>query len=181
MTANWDFEKAESVFRKSSGGGLLNFMDSGQNTYVQNLVRTAGQPLVYQADVALMQRIGPQLVFENGLMVNLETKDAYLSLPMPGKNIAVEPVNLFYKDETGGWSVKSNSQSARPVAAILEPAGQGFSAVVAHRDLIKSMLFQLYYLQGSNLKYFSPVISRYDPNSKTSVQIYKIDWDKISG
>ena len=110
-------------------------------------------------------------------MVNLETRDAYLSLPIPGKKeIAVEPVNLLYKDESGDWTLKANLQSSRPVAAILEPAGQGFAAVVAHRDLIKSMLFQMYYLQGKNLKYFKPLIARYDPNSKTSVQIYEIDW-----
>ena len=95
-----------------------------------------------------MQRMGPQLFFENGLMVNLETREAYLSLPIPGKKeIALEPVNLLYKDESGDWTLKANSQSSRPVAAILEPAGQGFSAVVAHRDLIKSMLFQMYYLK----------------------------------
>jgi hypothetical protein len=181
MTASWDFEKAESVFRKNTGGGLLHFLDQGQNTYIQNLVRTTAQPLVYQTDVSLMQRMGQQLVFENGLMVNLDTKDAYLSLPMPGKKeIAVEPVNLLYKDDTENWALKANSQSSRPVAAILEPAGQGFTAVVAHRDLIKSMLFQMYYFQAKNLKLFKPLISRYDPNSKTSVQIYEIDWSQFT-
>ena len=129
--------------------------------------------LKYPGKSELVKREEEDLFFTNGLRVNLKNKDAYIEIP--ARNIAGSPVSLLTMED-GKLAEKVYIGDLVDVSALLVDKGDTYVAVLAHRELIRSLLFRLYYLKGQGLRFFELFSSREDPRSGTMIYTFRVDW-----
>ena len=180
MVANWDFKKAES-FRaplKNVGQEMKQLATQGGKKYINRFLQITGQPLPYQVGLKAVRKQGFLTSYENGLVIDSAGPKAFLSIDgPPGKNVV--PMNLIYQKPDGSWVEDRPEESGEALLeVVVTQQNHAENAVVAHRDLMPSLLFRLYYFDGKGLDYFRHVISEYEPHTKTKVRIYEIDWQQ---
>jgi hypothetical protein len=178
MNANWDFEKAEAVYRKrSANNSLANMFGQEQTDYVRRLIEISGQPNVYQVGLNLNNVLGSQMIFENGLVINTATKEAYHMVPAPGKpGMNLEPLDLYLQDDRGQWQMIPHPKGGAnaKIVAIYYKQGQAIKGAIVQKDLLETLLFKLFFFEGQDLNRFKLFTTSYDPKSKNTVQIFQI-------
>lgn len=175
VMARWDFRKAKALGEKKrrQPGGILGILghDAGAS-YVRELLSISGTLLKYTEVSALLGRNGDQLIFKNGVRVDLAAKEAWVRVPSSGQQ--VRPSHFFYTENAK--LVEKNYLDAVLDISVLffEDAGV-FYAVLADAALIRSMLFRLYYLRGEGLTLFKPFVSKGFFAGGTMVQVFELD------
>ncbi len=175
VTANWDFEKAESLHRErirgQKGPGKLFGMNLSQR-YLADLRRVTGKWFRYTSPSRLIRREGDILFFENGVRVNWRTKESMIFNAV-GK-VAGTPASLFFME--GDKLVEKVPAMRIFEVSVLVTEEEGvFYAVVADAELIRSLLFRLYYFKGAGLSLFKPLFSRGTLAGGTVVRVFELD------
>ena len=179
VMSRWDFRKAKALGEKKRrhSGGIFGVLgkDVG-GSYVRELLSVSGTLLKYTPVSPLTARDGDQLTFKNGVRVNLAVKEALLGVSPEGR--LLKPSGLFYVDD--GKLVEKKYEDGIPDAAVLffEDAGT-FYAVLADAQLIRSVLFRLYYLKGQGLSFFKPLVEKGVFAGGTVVQVFELDRKKL--
>lgn len=115
---------------------------------------------------------GSTLLCQNGVEVDLDTKEAYI-MTQTGK---MHPVSLVYptfldieKKEFSGKTV--------PYSVVLVPdSGGNYRSVICFPELADSMFTRLFFLKGHGLKHFD--LFTYERSfSNNEIYVWKIDWN----
>ncbi len=180
MIGQWNFAKAEQMKQEKQSGSRRNFLPSVFRTkqfYLQHVLSVIDGILKYTPESPLVQQEGQKLSFANGLTVDLDTKEAYVRLP-GGQGAEGSPISLFYLDDVGQL-IEKEYGTARMIdtSALLFTKDGEYYSLLADRLLIRSMLFRLYYLNGSGLRIFKPFFRQEDKATKTTICVYEIDWN----
>lgn len=171
LVARWNFRKAQAG---AFSGRPLSSWDQVVEAGTQ-----AGTVLKYTPEAPLMRQEGERLMFANGLVLDMTSSDALIAFE--NSDTLGKPMSLFYL--LSGELVEKPYVLAPDAtigfvdaSALLLKRGGRASSVLAHRELIRSVLFRMYYLGGNGLAIFKPVVAREDKPSRTSVYVYELDW-----
>lgn len=173
IMAFWDFKRAQILKDFSQLDSEFGY---GSDYYGDAEIIIRGFRK-YQPAANLAKRENDFLFFSNGLILNLSLMDAVID--SPEQKIRARPWSLYYLDQ--GQLVERKYPEAEAVSssALIFKSGDDYRSVLADRDLIKSMLFRLYYLKGEGLNVFKPFILKNDPKTKQSIYVFEIDWKKF--
>jgi hypothetical protein len=176
MLATWDFRKARQIRENAAQEqkrqrGRAFFKRPSFAAYLQDVFTISNGLLKYTPEADLVKRDGNVLLFANGLTVDLENMNSFISLP--DKGISGQPMSFFYMKDDELVEKQSPGEKVDASALLIEKSG-GFQSVMADPRLIRSMLFRLYYLKGKGLKFFKPFIEKYDTPTKTTLLVYEL-------
>lgn len=178
IVSQWDFDLAEKVLlhpKKSFQFSALLSADPGEER-LKTILGMNGGILKYEKEGTLVKQEGDKLYFDDGLMVDLKAKDALVN---KGGGFG-KPQSLFYETENGFEEKPFTGRVAEVSALIFQKNGRTGS-VLAHRKLIRSVLFRLYYLNGKGLKLFRPIIERKEDSTATVVKLFSIEDPELKG
>lgn len=168
IVATWDFNRAQMIDTWSRTHQHLN------QAQVAALMQQ-DRVLKYLPEGTEQKRVGDVIYFTNGLEINPVTKQAHIDradLDRKG-----DPFSLFYMAGDDLIEKKLMGENPVDISALLVDSPAGFTGVAADPNLIRSMLFRLYYLRGRGLKFFKPAFQEDDPITGTSIYIFEIDWE----
>ena len=168
IVANWDFGRAKAMRRLGKSQEL--------GDYFHKIMAISGDVWRYNPEAFFLKKEGDKVFFTNGVSIDMTTLDTMIDLPK--EKVHEHPRSLFYV-ENGKFLEKKFEDSTLDVACLLIRTSDKVSTVLANPNLIKSMLFRLYYLNGEGLKIFQPFTDRSDADTQTTLRVFKIDWDKL--
>ena len=170
----WSFEKAQRVFGESPKKNFWESLASrGVSDYTRKMIQVTGPGLPNEPPAAPASAQGRRIFFKNGLGFETDTGRAFYRLG--GRMIQVR--GLIKRGDR--WETSEPEQDRIPMTAIVLPAGDGWMAVAAHRDLIPTTLFQLTYLDAQERPRFKLVSSHGSIQNSDYVYAYRIDWSQL--
>ncbi len=171
----WSFDRARVVFDAAKKqAGALSFLPKGAADYSRKMLQVTGPGLPYEPPAAAVTRRDGKIFFPNGLVVDSVSGSGVLTGP---KFQTPQPVDVYSKKE-GTWA-ESSPESQSPVAAILIDEKGSTQAVLCHRALVKALIFQLSYLDGTNFPAFKLLSVRGRYSTGRYVSAYRIDWSAL--
>ena len=175
----WDFQKAKELKAPKTNftDFLRSFTQNQPQAYFQHVFKVMGDLLPYENNLKLKDNTGPLYEYEQGLRVDVSSGTAVLPLTVQGKTL-MEPLRVILR-QGDTWVDRPSPARLRPIAVILEYQGNGLSPVLLHQDLLDTLLFKLYYFQGSGMRYFKPLELVDEPQLLTRVQVYEILWEEF--
>src|SRR3989338_1340209 len=177
MVAKWDFRKALEM--KTQGRNKTTAENKKSNItdpYVRQVMEIIGGIWKYTPESRLKERKGNLFFFDNGLRIDIPTKEAFIE--QPEKKLKGKPLSLFYLE--GNQLIEKQYLDGNvDVSALLIEQNGEYSCVMANRELIRSMLFRLYYLNGEGLDYFKPFLKQSDDKTKTYLYLFQVDYNLL--
>ncbi len=170
IMAYWDFDKAQEI---SNHYKLLNKHPDAQDS-LRDEISIIGGPKKYQPESKIVRQTGNLISFSNGLSVDLDTMDCHLSVADQG--LEGKPGSLFYMEGSHLVEKEFSEEPKLDASALLIKKRDGYTSVLAHRELIQSLLFRLYYLDGEGLRLFKPFTINKDKRTGTSILVFEINW-----
>ncbi len=176
--ARWNFHKAALIQRTASSQnrGPLGFLKGGRQDSIHQFLASSDGVLKYRPEERMVRQEGSKLYFKSGLTVDWENKQALIQIPSEG--VSGTAASLFYLDQGQLQEVPGQGTVLNISVLVYEDQGSFFS-VIADRDLIRSLLFRLYYLQGAGLRSFKPVFEKTGETPSMTVQIFETDWNAL--
>ena len=179
MSAGWNFSKAKKLFRPQEHGSWPKFGRAKDAEYFSRVTQLVGAPIPSQNPEPALSVEKNFLVYKD-LLIDRVNKNAF----MP-KNVAagteMRPISLVYR-EGGTWIRKPVSDSPSAVWAVAfdmnDPKG-GLKAMLARKELLDSVLFQLYYFGGGNYRSITPVTSQGSLDDANYVRIFRVDFSML--
>jgi len=111
-------------------------------------------------------------MFENGLVVDWETKRAYVMRPSTGTRGI--PSALYYMED-GVFHEEPQSEATLDFSVLLMGKEQEVKSILLDPILAKSLLLRLYYLEGEGLEHFR-LWSRETDENDNAICVYEIVW-----
>ncbi len=181
--ANWDFKAAEDLNdqlrqgnqKRNSGTGSSLAQRSLKNS-IEYIVSMGSGLASCSPEYAEVSRDNHLVRFENNIFVNLDTRESFLFYP-DGKKFA-RPRSLFFLEGDNLREFTSGDDASFPYSVFLFEKYGTYRCILLQRPFARTMLFKLYYLKGKGLSNFQPYIINEDKAAKTTVMVYKINWDK---
>lgn len=173
--ARWNFHKAALIQKAASEGkGFLGIFGARRADSIQQFLASSDGILRYMPEAPLEKRDGNLLFFRGGILVDWENKKALIQKPAEGVNGQVR--SLFFAEQGEFREAEGGAGTLNISVLVYEQEGQLY-AVMADRELIRSMLFRLYYLKGAGLRHFKPVYEKTGEVPPMTVQIIETRWD----
>jgi len=171
ILARWNFKKAAE---RSSG---TENVENGHNPKKRkdallDILSLSDRILKYRPESALAHQEGSELHFTNGLVVNLDTFESRVRLPSEG--VVGQPQSLFLIRD-GRLDEIPNTKDLLDVSALVYREKDGYASVLADRELIRSMLYRLYYLRGEGLDHFTPFFETSDAGTGNVIRVFRFD------
>lgn len=161
----WSFERAKKINLHQQ------FIGKGYNSddFIKKEVAVIGGIRSYQRESETVQPQLGKLIFSNKVVIDLTLKEVF----------SKKPRSLFYLE--GGKLIEKQFDGfqSEKESILLVPKPDGFSVVQANPDLIRSMLFRMFYLNGADLKVLKPFTIQEDLILGTKVSAFQIDWKKF--
>jgi|GEM_PF-1628471 len=176
VIGKWNFKRAEKILSERKTSRAL-FNKSNVRDYTRRMFQIAESFMRYESNIPAVKRNGPALVFENGLVVDLEKKRAFAPSMDKGA-MDLQPVPLYYK-EGNKWVLHDEPGSPRNFVVFLNRKAGIFTANLFQKEMLQSLLFRLYYFQGEGLKYHKSVVVSGSEDQDTYALAYEIDWDSF--
>ncbi len=179
--AQWDFAKAEMLrnerrSKREIPESKKMFMGGAKN-YVQDMRKITGEWMKYSAVSPMTKRNGNILFFENGIQVNLDTKQAVY---LRAETKTVEPLKSFFEMKNGQLEETLSPSAKLDVSVLVAKWNNQFFCAVADSRLIRSMMYRLYFLNGEGLKIFKPFWTEGSILSGTCIRIFELDREKLA-
>lgn len=139
--------------------------------YIENVIALSGGVMTYQPASRLARKEGDELFFENGVKFNTQTHEA--TLVKAEQNVRGLPLTATYFD---GENIHQKTQQPNrlDLSVLIVKENNDFTAVLADIDLVKSLLFRLYYMEGKDLDAFELINETVDRATNTEIQIFSV-------
>jgi dolichyl-diphosphooligosaccharide--protein glycosyltransferase len=170
LLARWNFKKA-ALKQEEAHAGF--FEKRKKKDMLRDIISLSEGILKYRPEAGLQKRDGSLLYFSNGLIVNLDTMAAKIDLPK--EHLDGNPVSFFFARDKKLEEIPGTGDRL-DVSALMYKDGESYGSVLADRDLIRSMLFRLYYLKAEELRHFKPFFEVSDSGTGTRIQVYRVDF-----
>jgi len=173
FVGNWDFRKVEALQKQNEA--LNTLPRKGSKEYVPFLWQIAGGYPRISDVLGPTFREDSKILFDNGIQVDLETKDVFINSPTFGRG---KPSSMFFLAE--GQVVEKKFPDANlKFDLLLVPDENSFQALLMDDAIARSLVMRLYYFKGAGLKYFQPFSEVSDLTRRTKILVFKIDWEKF--
>lgn len=173
--ARWNFHKAAVIQKAASQSrGVLGVFRSNRSESIRQFIASSESVLRYLPEAKLERREGSRLIFGNGVIVDWESKKALISRPAEGVQGQVS--RLFYLEDSQLKEAGGGASSTLDISVLVFEKEGNLAAVIADPDLIRSLLFRLYYLRGASLRHFRPVFENTGESPAMTVQVFETLW-----
>jgi len=172
FVAYWDFAKMERFNDDPKYRQLVPSPSS--KPYINFLWKLAGGHPKYSGLLKPVDATPQLLIFQDNIKVNVITKECSIDSPKYGKGI---PHSIFYVDEGRIIEKKYPHANLRYSIVLINQNGQ-YGIVLMDTRLARSLIMQLYFLEGEGLKYIKPYYRDGNLTGRTQIDIYEIDWKK---
>jgi dolichyl-diphosphooligosaccharide--protein glycosyltransferase len=168
FNGHWNIKKIEEI---NSNPELLKKVPNRQShDFIEFLWKTMGGPPKYSDNLALLGENNHQLVFREGLTIDLATMDAKIQSSTYGTGA---PLSVFYVKD-GAVTEHLNPGGMLNYSVVLYQEDGQYVARLMDRDLANSMIMKLYYFDGAGLKYFKPLILSHDLTGRTRIKVFQV-------
>lgn len=189
---NWDFRKAD-IYRKFRQLKKERFIAYLIKEHKYNKVDALGLHdflIFLDTDDALewlsssygyinefksSRKEGSFVFFDNGFVVDVNSRNAYISDVKDGK--WKPPKSLFYIED-GVIKEKSLGENTLDFSLLLIQDKDNYRILALDDKLAKSMLTRLYYLPELKLEHFKSVITEELKDNAGRIIVYQINWKK---
>jgi dolichyl-diphosphooligosaccharide--protein glycosyltransferase len=185
----WDFKNVDLWFKKK-GLTKIEFIkyamakyaftkEEAESKYLEILFldekeakKWFSSPVGYFSGLADAKRDNKLLFFDNGLVVNLDDRHAYVLSPSPATRGV--PSSLIYL-EGGQLKEITQKDSNLNYSALLIEKDKKYQSVLLDTVLAKSMLARLYYFGGEGLKHFK-LFDKTKEKSGGYLYVFEVKW-----
>ncbi|HNX67891.1 MAG TPA: STT3 domain-containing protein [Candidatus Omnitrophota bacterium] len=177
QASRWNFKKAKKAFDRPMAEILLRNFGEDQNlNYFKQVNAITGGTLPYQKPRPFLYSVMDYLVYQD-LIIDRTQKNAFM-IEREKTGLDLQPISLIYPQD-GTWVRKPVSDSPSAVWAtsfdMNNPEGSR-KAMLVPRELLDSVLFQLYYFNGKNYRSIRPFISEGSLNDANYVQVFRVNF-----
>lgn len=173
LFGKWNFKAIETINKNPAMLAKIPPRDSDE--YVQFLWQLVGGSYRFSTPLSQIKRVDKIALFENGLSINLQTKDCQINSPLYGRGV---PQSIFYL-ENGKFVEKKQGNPNLNYSLLLLKDDDRYQAILLDEPLAKSILIRLYYFDGAGLKYIKPFYKVTDLTKRTVIKIFSVDWEKF--
>ena len=169
----WNFQKIEQINRNPEERKLVPKKKSPE--YIKFLWNIAGGPLNYSEVLPQLGRKDRTLIFEQGIVIDLNRMSCGIDSKKFGKGI---PGSLVFLKN--GEVVNQKLDGGKlPFSVVLFEEDGHYNCMVMDERLANSILVKLYFFDGKGLKYFRPFTEESDLTKRTKIFVYEINWKEF--
>lgn len=172
---NWDFDKTGLIAKKRRQALRRgNIFWQGSQDQAAALWSVAGG-MPYVSKKSRPQQIKQnKIYFENGVILNRENMRARIK--NLENRISGIPKKVIYADQ-GELKKERQPRSNLNLAVLITQDHPGsYGSLVSGKEILSSILFRLYYLDGAGLHHFNKIIEKEDPRLNTRIIIYQVQF-----
>ena len=172
---NWNFNKAFNI-KKERYAALKKgkFFWRGTKDYIGEAWSVSGGPTYIGEESYEISTNNNSIRFANGVILDKELMIA--KIDRLEDKISGVPHSLLYVKNNKLIEKKLENPTIKLSVLIIPHSNNSQSSIVAPAEVLKSILFRLYYLDGLGLKRFEKVIQEENPLLKTRIFVFKIIW-----
>jgi dolichyl-phosphooligosaccharide-protein glycotransferase len=163
---HWDFEKASKTKN-------VDFIRKNTEKYT-NRLWSLSKPMPYISGQQYQSyRHGDKIYFGDSILINVINLTAEFR-KLEGRITGI-PRSIIYEKQ-GRLEEKILYNSTANISIMLVQNDNNlYSCIVGPSEILKSMLFRLYYLNGAGLEHFKKIIDENRPVFNTRVLVYRVD------
>lgn len=176
IVARWSFEKAELLRDTAVPDTSISILKNNWGNYVDKMMSVTGSILRYTEAAKLVKEENGRMFFANGIQIEKPTMDCLIDLPE--RNIYGRPKSIFYM-HGGELTEKVNSGTVLEASVLYLERNEQPSTLIASPELVRSILFRLFYLDAEGLKFIKPMYQKDDMEgqTKTKITVHEVDWE----
>ena len=173
----WNFKKVEEI--KKNPMLMKKVPSKKSKDYYSYLWNLSGEQNKYtDKPLKLIKEKDNTLLFNEGIIVNKDTKEVIIQSKTYGKGI---PYSIIYFDGKIIIEKKLKKHNLNySVILYNNKISDEKEIVLMNTGLSKTILVKLYFFNGVGLKYFTLIKQDIEKNTKMDFLLYKIDWDKFN-
>jgi len=174
---NWNFKRFVQI---TSDKTILKkrpkILDRGTKDNIAFLWAVSGGPVYVGKQSFKTAEAEDKMYFSNGVMLDTSTMEAETA--SFDKRISGRPKSILYMDRNNLLAKNyDNPDNSLSILFIPGRKGRINSCIISSEDILSSILFRLYYLEGRGLNHFKKIIEEEAPLLNTKIVVYKINWD----
>ena len=173
----WNFKKAKKIFNMpQTGSSWLGLGSDRDVQYFRKVNVIVGPMLPYQKPKPVIYSEKNYLFYKN-LVIDKVQKNAFMP-EMNDEGMKMQPISLIYR-QGNEWIRKPVSDSPSAVWAVafdMDDLESGRKVMLARKELLDSVLFQLFYFGGENYRYLTPVTSQGGLNEPNYVRVFRVNF-----
>jgi len=172
----WDFGKAVDFERKRIAElKKFNLFWRGTKNIIKSVWDISGGMTYIGKEVFAEKDLNDIVYFPNGVMFNKKYMEIWLN--RLEDQISGIPGHLIFMTKSGDVSLKKLDKANIKLAVFIKENPDGkFSCIVAPFEILNSVLFRMYYMDGAGLEYFELFEEDYNPVLDTRILVYRIKW-----
>ncbi|MDE1920658.1 MAG: hypothetical protein KGJ09_04535 [Candidatus Omnitrophica bacterium] len=168
FNGRWNIKKMEEINARPDM--LKNVPPRNSHAFIDFLWSTMGGMPKYSEALPLLGRKHDQLVFQHGLVIDLDTMNAGIQSSRYGQG---QPLSVFYLKD-GAVAEHVNPDGDLNYSVLLYQEDGQYAARLMDRALADSLIMKLYYFNGAGLKYFKPLIFTHDLTGRTRIKVFQV-------
>ncbi|MDP8213344.1 MAG: STT3 domain-containing protein [Candidatus Zapsychrus exili] len=169
---DWNFGAIEKINKDKNL--FDNIPKRNSKEYINFLWKLAGGPHKYSGPLAQISEIKEDVLFEDGIRLNINTMNCTISSKKYGKGV---PLSIFYEKD-GEIIEKKFENGNLPYSITLVDSKPNKTVFLMDQELAKSILMRLFLFKGKGLKYFEPFIEESDLTGRTQIYVFKVNFDE---
>ncbi|HAJ56716.1 MAG TPA: hypothetical protein DCL35_02975 [Candidatus Omnitrophica bacterium] len=186
---NWDFKKVDMWFKKKKLNHVefLNYLmqrydltnQEAQDKYIamsmfgeEEAKKWFSRPLGFYSALTDARQDGRMLFFDNGLVVDLDNKHAYVASDLDARRGVPKSIVMM---EKGALETVAQKDPGLTYSGIIIKKDDKYQSLLLDEEFAKSMLVRLYFFKGTGLKHFKLFHEEKDDKGN-AIYIYQLVW-----
>lgn len=171
MFHKWDFKKIEAI--QDDPELARRAPSKKSDDYKDFFWKLVGGMYRASPPLKLLQQRSDAWIFEEGLIINPDTKQALMSSTQFGRGI---PYSVFYlKDGEVQERVMPKATLGYSIVLFQKPDGS-YQAMLMDHVLAGSLLVRLYLFNGAGLSHFTLFDDQHDLSQRTVIKTFEVQW-----
>lgn len=171
FAARWNIKKIEEI--NASSDILAQVRKMKHQDFIDLLWNIQGGMLRYSETITQLGRQGNKIIFDNGILVDLDTKTCQIASPTFGTG--VPRILVYENDET--VIKKELPQANLPFAVVLFSEGKDrYGCLLMDEVIADSLLVRLYFFKAKGLRYITPFLDEHDLTGRTQLFAFQVNW-----
>ncbi len=177
FSGKWNFRRAQELAAEGSSFSSFLAGRPGEHINIDRMATLIDGIWKFSEESKMIRREGDRLEFSNGLMVDLGKMEAVI-MPPDRRELLAQPLSLLYIENKELKEKMFVGKRVNVSALLIEREGK-WTSVLADRQLLRSMLFRSFYLDGAGFQAVNLFSNSYDPFSNTKVSVFEVDWEQL--
>jgi len=163
---HWDFEKKLKIKEP-------NILNKKSTKYTDYLWSISKKMPYTSKEIFQTSSQNDTVYFSKNISVNISKLTAKFNR-LEGRVSGI-PKSIIYNKEGNLKEKKLPNATTELSLMLIQHDNKAYSCIVGYAEILKSILFRLYYLDGAGLSHFKKIIDEDQPLFNTKILVFKID------